>query len=700
MPNNTQTARRAKYGLNVAVAVVAALAIAVLVNVLAARYLTALPPIDLTATGQYSLSPQTRKLLAGLDADYQIITLFAGSANAVEDQRIQRAKDLLDQYGRYSTRLSVEHINPDLQVGRLESFYEQLQSRYAAELQPSRDAIAAAQKDLASLRENMGAQRSAIATASADPALPAGNVKKTFNLAAGLLARRAAELQTAGTQIDKLMEARLPPYGSVVAQLEAFFSQLDGSDYTALSQQFQQFARQNDTPGSVKEALLQLDVSFKQTRESLQKTLVTLRAVTPPAEYERVTNTVQTTANAVLILGPTKVKAINLGEMFRQPPRQAADAGDEAQPELLFQGEEILTGALVSLTLKTPPLVVFVGTGQRSPLGPGGEYEFVARRLRAMEFDVRAWNPGGGSPGPMGQPMPPQPAPSPRAGQAAIWVLLPAEPAGPMNFTASALLSQAVEHLKTRLDAGDGVMFILAADPAARFGQPSPILPELASFGITAQLDRVIMQQVTLPDGKKQPSPTFIINNWPDALPVTKALAGMPAAFSWCSPVTLAEKPGVEQWPLAIIREEGLWAGEDFETFPEVRFNDKNAAASFTVAGAAQRDKTRVIVVASPMWASDYVTSNADRGLRQQGVGLADIFGAAYPGNAEFFVNGVQWLGHLDQLIAASARSQDIRRIGPLSQTTQSVITWSLLAGIPALTILIGLTVAIVRNRG
>ncbi len=693
----TQTARRTKYGLNVAVAVVAAFAIAVLVNVIAARYLTALPPLDLTATGQYSLAPQTRKLLSDLEGQFQVITLFAGSSDAVGAQSVQRAKDLIDQYARYSSNLSVEHINPDLQVGRLEAFYGQIQERFEADLAPSRVAIAAAQKDLTTLREQMAQQRAIVAAAAANPELQAGNLKRALNLAAQLFARRATELQSAGTQIEKLMEARLPPYGSVVAQLEQILTQLDQSDYAALSQQFQQGARQSDTPGSIKEALLQLDLSLKESRQLLQKSLAMLRGVEGSTEYEHVTTMIQTTANAVLVLGPGKIKAMSLGEMFRQSPQPTG--GDAAQPEVLFQGEEVLTGVLVSLTLKTPPMVIFVSTGQRPALGPGGDYEFVARRLRAMDFDVRSWNPAGAA-GPMGQPMPPQPPPQAGIGQAAVWVLLPAEPAGPMNFTAGATMAQAADHIKARLDAGDGAMVMLAANPTARFGEPTPILPELASFGIQARVDRVIMQQVTLPDGKKQASPTFIVDNWPNTLAVTRALAGMPAAFTWCSPLTLSETKGVEQWPLVIIREEGLWAGDDFDAFPDVKFNEQNAAREFTVAVAAQRGQTRIVAVGSPYWASDFITSNADRGLRQQGVGLADVFGAAYPGNAEMFINSVQWLAHLDQLIAASARSQDIRRVGALSPTTESAITWSLLVGLPVLTILFGVGVAIVRNRG
>ena len=62
--------RQAKYGLNLAVYVLAALAIVVLVNLIANRFVK---QIDLTANKRYSLSQQTGKILGSLNRDVDLI---------------------------------------------------------------------------------------------------------------------------------------------------------------------------------------------------------------------------------------------------------------------------------------------------------------------------------------------------------------------------------------------------------------------------------------------------------------------------------------------------------------------------------------------------------------------------------------------------------------------------------------------------
>ena len=88
--SHTQAARRRKYGLNVAVSVVAVLALFVLINWIAYRQFVR---FDLTATRSYSLSPQTLKVLQGLEGSYQIVTLFSRSG-----EHVDQALDLIEEY--------------------------------------------------------------------------------------------------------------------------------------------------------------------------------------------------------------------------------------------------------------------------------------------------------------------------------------------------------------------------------------------------------------------------------------------------------------------------------------------------------------------------------------------------------------------------------------------------------------------------
>ena len=77
--------------------------------------------------------------------------------------------------------------------------------------------------------------------------------------------------------------------------------------------------------------------------------------------------------------------------------------------------EEKLTGALLSMTLQQPPMVVFVTSGGGPALGEQGRYNIVAQRLLNADFRVTQWNPAGQMSS-MGQPTPPQPRPQAEPG--------------------------------------------------------------------------------------------------------------------------------------------------------------------------------------------------------------------------------------------------------------------------------------------
>ena len=99
------------------------------------------------------------------------------------------------------------------------------------------------------------------------------------------------------------------------------------------------------------------------------------------------------------------------------------------------------------------------------------------------------------------------------------------------------------------------------------------------------------------------------------------------------------------------------------------------------------------------MFATVVVTTNADMNLNPRGIGLADMFGAAYPANAELFTNSVFWASGREELIAASPRVQDTRRIDAIEPTQLSVLSWILRLAGPVVAIGAGLTIWFIRRR-
>jgi len=100
------TGRTARYGSNALVMSLAFVGILILVNFLAMRHHHRW---DVTAASRYSLSPQTRKVLARLEEQVKIISFFPEG-----DPRLEEVRDLLQEYTYTSDKVHYENIDPDL----------------------------------------------------------------------------------------------------------------------------------------------------------------------------------------------------------------------------------------------------------------------------------------------------------------------------------------------------------------------------------------------------------------------------------------------------------------------------------------------------------------------------------------------------------------------------------------------------------
>ncbi len=115
MDNETSSShfsRQAKYGLNLAIYALAALAIVVVVNLIANRFVK---QVDLTANKRYSLSQQTDKILKGLNRDVELLYFDRKSG-------FNGVKDALDQYATASHRVKVTYVDPDREPGKAEKY--------------------------------------------------------------------------------------------------------------------------------------------------------------------------------------------------------------------------------------------------------------------------------------------------------------------------------------------------------------------------------------------------------------------------------------------------------------------------------------------------------------------------------------------------------------------------------------------------
>ena len=692
---DTQSGRRVKYGTNVAVAVVAAVLIVIVINAIGYKRLFRVR-LDLTASHRWSLSKQTRKVVKDLDGEYQMVMLLS-EANEYH----QRARDLIAEYGYLSGQLVVQEINPSNE-GRMLKFYGNLLKGYEDRLAPLKDAVEQSRASAQTMRREVQEQLDLVRKVLDNPSLSDAGQKQFIQSVAQAFGRIESQYESLNEDLTKSLESALPDYTGAINKLKATLTNYDKDVFAVVIERFEAATEQTSTAAAVKEQLLQLVQRLKKTRQAIGTTIAQLEAVEPDEEYDKLRR--QIGPETVVLIGP-KGKAprvVSLDEMFKRPDsqqmRQAAEQGDRL--ELTFLGEEKITGALVAMSLKEAPLVVFVAAGQQPALGPRGSYENVAQRLRNMNFEVREWSlvP---RPSPYGQPMPPGPPPEPKPGQKAVWIVPPLPGFNPMQRAPGGDAGQkVVAQIEQRLAAGDAVMVMATRSPMAGFGMPDPLGDLVKGWSVTPQLDRVILRQVVGPDRRTGAVAQMDVTRWPDGpddLPITRAISGMPGVFVGSSPLVIGSgsaAEGTQVWPLVRVAGKGLWAETDTNE-PNPKLKAETAQDSFTIAAAIEKGVNRMVVVCDAIWATDQVTSYG-----RLGPDTAHILGAAYPANGELFVNSVFWLARLDQLIAAGARTQDIRRIEDISKDGLTALRCVLLIAIPLAIAIAGVIVGLVRRKG
>jgi hypothetical protein len=714
-PVDSQAQRRVKYGLNLAVVTVVAVALCVLINFISYRTLReGWARIDTSHLGRYSLSEQTRAVLRDLRGDYRIVTVFSETSGlAPEDalsqsEQIEQATALAELYGQYNRHITVEQLRPAYDLGRMDKFYEQLRTRYADQTRPVAAAVGDARQIMADLHGQSTALADKLKKLAQEPALPDGTLRNyligALQVSAGLAQRTGEDDKQVRTQLG----TPLPDYGGardlLTREFEAFAAS-KAFDAMVTAMRARVLPAVPEAPKELQpqatEAVQAVIKLFDEAPKRLGAALAGLRGGPSLEEYSRLQGQIAA-GNAVLVMGPKSVRVLQLSQFFPAPGRHgAAGAAAAGGSRSLFLGEERLTGALVSLADVHPPLVVFVGTGNQPVFGPDGLYNAVADRLRSMDFQVEAWSPYQHSPEGETREVPP---PQPAAGAKAVWVLLPNESPSPYG-SLSPNEQRAVEYVKQRLGAGDSALVVLAVMPASPFGEgaANPVTTMLEPMGISARLDEVVLQELTSAASSHPGyAHEFLIENWPQDLVISKSLQGLSGLFLRGCPLTLSSGPDgkARTWPLAEVRGNNFFAQELNMSQQDVKRDPATAKDSYVLAAAAERGPTRVVVLGDALAATDMVTTYPMGGYTQDAAGKAELYGAAYPANAELFINSVYWLSGNERLIAASPRSQDIRRVqGDLTATGRLGLGVTLMGAVALVTLAAGLAVGLARRR-
>src|SRR5215510_7264579 len=147
MPDNefnyeTQHQRWIKYGANVILASIAVVFIAGIVTFIAQKTGRR---VDTTASGAYSLKPQTINLIKELKGKTKIVSLYQKPAPGAGDKvdYAQPVMDLLDEYRRKGSNISVDSIDPVANPSKIDDLITEVTNTYGGEVKKYNEVLEA-----------------------------------------------------------------------------------------------------------------------------------------------------------------------------------------------------------------------------------------------------------------------------------------------------------------------------------------------------------------------------------------------------------------------------------------------------------------------------------------------------------------------------------------------------------------------------
>ncbi len=726
---HTQTKRRAMFGFNASVAVAAAVSTVILVNRLVWWQYAATPPAvkkfiryDLSATRAHSLSPQTKRVLAKLEGPHEIIAVFrddAKNASELAAARRRNLEDLMEEYASASNLVAIRSVSAGAQGGARE-VERKVAKRFAKEMRPLQESLTRAHAQLALLAGVLGECQAGL-DQLANAAYPQERQQAQARATANTLARLRQKMLAQTEAAKKTLADPMPDY--LRLRDDAYNLVVDASKdisecHGALS------GNLANTASRLEDREVALDTAdlLKKTEPFYRKAADILLQAAVPQTYEQA-RAALATGESLVVLTDTRARVVPADRLLRRVSDTLARAGGSAQDtgKEQFTGEEQITGALVSLGQSVPVRVVFLQSDAGLALTPdGGQpqglFQAMANRLRAMDFEVdeaNAWHPKAVDDN--GNPLSLRAA---KPGQRTVWVLCPFREPNPQQPATLKMDNRAktCAFLQKQLDHGDSALILINHDPLpdpervkiadqalggnTPYAERHPINALLKHYGVEAQNWTVLCHEEQEPNMQPVPVVPVQIQHYPQDTELGRALEGLTLRLERpCPVVPMVPLPaGIRTRELVSIYLPRLYTlGYDaLHDHGKQAYNPATARPYAPVALAVEaqvagKPPIRLIAVGDPVWAADIKTTfgfHPELAPVASGgaVGMANTPGGicAWPGNAELFVNGIYWLAGQDDLIAPGAHSQDVRRIGPISQGTHTTLYWLLLAGLPA----------------
>jgi hypothetical protein len=714
--SESQRQRWLKYGGNVVATCVIAVALAALVTFAAERKPLR---VDTTATGMYSLKPQTLKIIKDLKTPIRLVSLYTSSKPPAspddEDQSqisvvppaeaAQTVNDLLHEYATKGKNITVETIDPVTSPTKVDDLIEQVEAQYGGEVTKYKNFVNSFEGTIKNITTITDAQEKAIDPLQQELQKATDqDLITTFRevlLTIQQFPQSMAELQQA---LQRPLKQKPPDYkgaSDAITEGMGSLSEVAG----AIINNFGVLQKRGGLPPAIAKYMSDslpefvklkkiADDSLAQGKTLGELKLDTLRS----ALRER---------NTILVMGDKEWRAINYDQVWQLPVRTVS--ANTTPPRPRFAGEQQVTAAILGLASGgAKPKVVFVRAGGQpltQSMGFGGgdaPLSDVAARLTLYNYDVlekdltgQFAQQGGGA------------EPSDDEIKDATWVVWAMKPqqANPFGGAPPSIAPQVAEHLK---EGGSAVILTGA--------KQDPMAEALSDWGISVDANSMIVHEPVTVSGEQstdmiqqaiaQPY-IFDLHEYGDA-GLARPLDGLEGIFIGLSPVTIHSTAGYTAQPLLPVPtapdSPRSWASASYmppdpnaPASPPLVFDPKVDQPGPLFAGAAieKNGGNRVVVLSA---GGAFVTNQ----ILELGANYFDPNAPPvirFPANGELFTNSVFWASRQDTLIDISPAAMDIGRIRDIKPG--ALAFWHvgvMLIGLPGLALLSGLGVYLKRR--
>jgi len=713
--------RRLVYGLNVAVAVVLAFLLAAVVmwaGSFGGR-------VDVTRSGQNSLSSRTQQLLAGLEQEITITGLYSTALSEIRphaEKHKAGVSDLLDLYETAARgKVVTQMIDPSDEPARVTGLLKRLAEKpgYKGEAAPhaaALDKFPAVNAKIVEVMQNdlteLGRLRGVDAQLAQMSEL--GAIER--NLQATVQSAQQTE-----SDVEKLKLDEIPRYGRAVELVKSYLGQAQtvleehrrwmtesGGKLMSIGEESRRFFRGAAT--RYNDLIAEVAVLVDETKD--------LEGVALETVYEDLKR-----GETVLVETPDEAVVLAADEVWpwrmdrNAPPPPDGDPRD-------FAGEQAVSSAILKLTQKERTAVVFTRFGgtalleaampQNPMMGmPKAPFSLLKQSLEKENFITREWDV-------QTEDAPPAIEDAART----IYVVFPPEPPQQPNQMRPATTPPISAEQKQRVfdavgESGMAMFLTRWAPPSAPY-IPVPQKYEYNDYlrknwGIGVEDGYLTLSFSPNPQRKdvwipvsREPIIASDAFEFTDH-PIAKPLQGQRLGLATIAPLTLvaddAKPEGVTVEPILTMGDsESVWAikdlnrlQEDFTKNQGTRRYDDDITPPFPLGLAATNaDGGKLVVFASDRFAADMMLNMGQLAMVGGTLQVAKL----YPGNPDLFVNGLHWLTGDADRIAVGPRSGDVPRLDRLKDDGTLKFTRVFLVGIwPATALLVGACVWLVRRR-